>query len=62
MYFRWMHHHSKAEEAIFKIAKRNDHQFHIENSGMQEMNMLSENSTTSSERQRSLKKNDKPDE
>ncbi|EJW78226.1 hypothetical protein WUBG_10863 [Wuchereria bancrofti] len=62
MHFRWMHHHSKAEEAIFKIAKRNDHQFHIENNDMQETNMLSENSTTSSELQRSLKKNDKPDE
>uniref|UniRef100_A0AAF5Q5C8 Ubiquitin-like protease family profile domain-containing protein n=1 Tax=Wuchereria bancrofti TaxID=6293 RepID=A0AAF5Q5C8_WUCBA len=59
---KWMHHHSKAEEAIFKIAKRNDHQFHIENSDMQETNMLSENSTTSSERQRGLKKNNKRDE
>uniref|UniRef100_A0A8R1TSI3 Ubiquitin-like protease family profile domain-containing protein n=1 Tax=Onchocerca volvulus TaxID=6282 RepID=A0A8R1TSI3_ONCVO len=43
------HHHIKAEEASFKITKQIDHQIHIESSEMQEMNMLSDSSTTSNE-------------
>ncbi|EFO23184.1 hypothetical protein LOAG_05300 [Loa loa] len=59
---KWKHHHLKAEEAIFKITKRIDHQLHIENSDMQETNMLSDSSTTSSERHGDLRRNDKQDD
>uniref|UniRef100_A0A915PS20 Ubiquitin-like protease family profile domain-containing protein n=1 Tax=Setaria digitata TaxID=48799 RepID=A0A915PS20_9BILA len=56
---KWKHHHLKAEEAIFKITKQVDHQLHIENSEVHEMNMLSDSSTTSSECQEDLKESDK---
>lgn len=59
MHFRWKHHQLKAEEAIFKIRKQADHQLHIENSDVQETNMLSDSSTTSSECQGDLKRDEK---
>ncbi|VBB29799.1 unnamed protein product [Acanthocheilonema viteae] len=46
---KWKHHHLKAEEAIFKITELSDHQLHIENSDVQETNMLSDRSSTSNE-------------
>uniref|UniRef100_A0A0R3RV13 ULP_PROTEASE domain-containing protein n=1 Tax=Elaeophora elaphi TaxID=1147741 RepID=A0A0R3RV13_9BILA len=54
---KWKYYHLKAEEAIFKITKRLDHQIHIEE--VQETNRLSDGSTTSSECQEDLEKNDK---
>ncbi|VDK83116.1 unnamed protein product [Litomosoides sigmodontis] len=59
---KWKHHHLKAEEAIFKIMKRADHQLHIENSDTQEMNVLSDSSSTTSECQGDLKRDEKHDE
>ncbi|CAG9541010.1 unnamed protein product [Cercopithifilaria johnstoni] len=59
---KWKHHQLETEEAIFKITKQNDHQLNIENSDMQETNMLSDNSTTSNEGERNLKRNDKKHE